>query len=124
VVSCPARDTLAFDEGVGDAGTDVIAPASLHIPPYPRQDNYFDQHYQPTLSIAFTHYAMETITNAATSVTTTVSNLIYGQPTKENEAAHNETGGSEPLSGAQGKGTVDEPFDQGNAGKRSYRRVT
>jgi hypothetical protein len=67
---------------------------------------------------------METITNAATSVTTTVSNLIYGQPTKENEAAHNETGGSEPLSGTQGKGTVDEPFDQGNAGKRSCRRVT
>jgi hypothetical protein len=60
---------------------------------------------------------METITNAATSVTSTVSNLIYGQPAKENETAHNETGGSEPISGAQGKGTVDEPFDQGNAEK-------
>jgi hypothetical protein len=54
---------------------------------------------------------METITNAATSVTTTVSNLIYGQPAKENEAAHNETAGSEPL------------FDQGNAGKRRHQRV-
>jgi hypothetical protein len=60
---------------------------------------------------------METITNAATTVTTTVSNLIYGQPAKENETAHNETGGAEPLSGAQGKGTVNEPFDQGNAGE-------
>jgi hypothetical protein len=61
--------------------------------------------------------SMETITNAATTVTTTVSNLIYGQPAKENETAHNETGGAEPLSGAQGKGTVNEPFDQGNAGE-------
>jgi len=52
---------------------------------------------------------METITNAATSVTTSVSNLIYGQPAKDNETA-----GSEPISGAQGKGTVNEPFDQGN----------
>ncbi|KAH7380326.1 hypothetical protein DE146DRAFT_729634 [Phaeosphaeria sp. MPI-PUGE-AT-0046c] len=57
---------------------------------------------------------METITNAATAVTSTVSGLIYGQP-KEGETATNETGGKEPLSGAQGKGTANDPFDQGNA---------
>jgi hypothetical protein len=61
-------------------------------------------------------FNMETITNAASTVTSTVSNLIYGQPAKENETANNETGGQEPLSGTQGKGTVNEPFDQGNAG--------
>jgi len=62
---------------------------------------------------------METITNAAnavlpTAVTSTVSSLVYGKP-KEGETATNETGGQEPLSGTQGKGTVNEPFDQGNA---------
>jgi len=46
-------------------------------------------------------------------VTSTVSGLIYGQ--KEGETATNETGGKEPLSGTQGKGTANEPFDQGNA---------
>lgn len=64
---------------------------------------------------------METITNAASAVTSTVSGLIYGQPAKEgenNNASTNETGGKEPLSGAQGKGTVSEPFDKGNAGER------
>ncbi|KAF2822276.1 hypothetical protein CC86DRAFT_385962 [Ophiobolus disseminans] len=62
---------------------------------------------------------METITNAASSVVTTASNLIYGQPAKDTEAttttAGNETAGKEPISGQQGKGTVNEPFDQGNA---------
>ncbi|KAL5119675.1 hypothetical protein ACEQ8H_002521 [Pleosporales sp. CAS-2024a] len=53
---------------------------------------------------------METITNAASTVTSTVSNLLYGQPAKENE-----TGGQEPLSGEQGKGTLNDPFDQGNS---------
>lgn len=53
---------------------------------------------------------METITNAATAVlptavTSTVSSLVYGKP-KE---------GEEPVSGTQGKGTANEPFDQGNA---------
>lgn len=58
---------------------------------------------------------METITNAASAITSTASNLIYGQPPKENEpTTSNETGGKEPLSGEQGKGTVAEPFDQGN----------
>jgi hypothetical protein len=63
---------------------------------------------------------METITNAASAVTSTVSGLIYGQPAKEGETttANNETGGKEPLSGEQGKGTVNEPFDQGNSGAR------
>jgi hypothetical protein len=63
---------------------------------------------------------METITNAATAVTSTVSGLIYGQPAKDGETnttSTNETGGKEPISGAQGKGTVNEPFDQGNAGE-------
>jgi hypothetical protein len=57
---------------------------------------------------------METISNAATAVTSTVSGLIYGQP-KEGDTATNETAGKEPLSGTQGKGTVNDPFDQGNA---------
>jgi hypothetical protein len=63
-------------------------------------------------------FIMETITNAASTVTATVSNLIYGQPTKENETTTNETGGKEPISGEQGKGTISEPFDQGNSGRR------
>jgi hypothetical protein len=64
---------------------------------------------------------METITNAASTVTSTVSNLIYGAPAKETETAHNETAGKEPLSGEQGKGTANEPFDKGNAGRRTQR---
>ncbi|KAH8724073.1 hypothetical protein GQ44DRAFT_618844 [Phaeosphaeriaceae sp. PMI808] len=52
---------------------------------------------------------METITNAASTVTSTVSSLIYGQPAKKNETA-----GQEPISGKQGKGTVNDPFDKGN----------
>lgn len=68
---------------------------------------------------------METITNAASTVTSTVSNLIYGQPAKEGETttSTNETGGKEPLSGEQGKGTVNEPFDQGNSGARLLRQL-
>ncbi|KAF2029268.1 hypothetical protein EK21DRAFT_90004 [Setomelanomma holmii] len=61
---------------------------------------------------------METITNAASAAATTVSSLIYGQPAKDSEATNattgNETAGKEPLSGEQGKGTVNEPFDKGN----------
>lgn len=64
---------------------------------------------------------MEAITNiastatniastAATTATTTVSNLIYGGQKKNNE-----TEGKEPVSGEQGKGTVTDPFDHGNA---------
>lgn len=71
---------------------------------------------------------METITNAASAVAATATNLIYGQPAKENETPSttttgNETGGKEPLSGEQGKGTVTEPFDQGNKGKRLARGI-
>jgi hypothetical protein len=58
---------------------------------------------------------METITNAASAAATTVSSLIYGQPAKDSTTAGNETAGKEPLSGEQGKGTVNEPFDKGNA---------
>jgi hypothetical protein len=64
---------------------------------------------------------METITNAASTVTSTVSNLIYGAPAKDTETAYNETAGKEPLSGEQGKGTATEPFDKGNAGKQTRR---
>lgn len=53
---------------------------------------------------------METISNIASTATSTVSNLIYGDQTKKNE-----TDGKEPVSGQEGKGTATEPFDQGNA---------
>jgi hypothetical protein len=33
------------------------------------------------------------------------------------------TSGQEPVSGKQGKGTIDEPFDQGNAGGMSRESV-
>jgi hypothetical protein len=56
---------------------------------------------------------METITNIASTATTTVSNLIYGK--------ENETSGKEPVSGQTGKGTVDEPYDQGNSGECTRR---
>ncbi len=52
---------------------------------------------------------METIGNIASTATTTVSNLIYGEQTQNTE-----TGGKEPVSGEQGKGTVSDPYDQGN----------
>lgn len=57
---------------------------------------------------------METIGNIASTATATVSNLIYGDQTKNNE-----TGGKEPISGEEGKGTATEPFDKGNAGESS-----
>lgn len=53
---------------------------------------------------------METITNIASTATSTVSNLIYGDQTKKNE-----TEGKEPVSGEQGKGTAADPYDHGNA---------
>lgn len=55
---------------------------------------------------------METISNIASSATNTVSTLIYGDQTKNNETA-----GKEPISGEEGKGTATEPFDKGNAGE-------
>ncbi|KAF2851759.1 hypothetical protein T440DRAFT_57520 [Plenodomus tracheiphilus IPT5] len=65
---------------------------------------------------------METITNIASTAANTASKLIYGEQPKDTEAttdvetktATNETGGKEPISGEQGKGTATEPYDQGN----------
>lgn len=55
---------------------------------------------------------METISNIASTATNAVTNLVYGAP----ETKVNETGGKEPVSGQTGKGTVDDPYDQGNSG--------
>ena len=55
---------------------------------------------------------METINN----VVAAASKTIWGE-TDTQKTEHNETGGQEPVSGQQGKGTPNEPFDQGNAGK-------
>ncbi|KAJ8113468.1 hypothetical protein OPT61_g4400 [Boeremia exigua] len=56
---------------------------------------------------------METITNIASTATSTVSNLIYGN--QDAATKTNETTGKEPVSGQLGKGTADEPYDQGNS---------
>lgn len=66
---------------------------------------------------------METITNLASTAATTASKLIYGEPKTVDgtTSATNETTGKEPLSGEQGKGTINDPFDQGNAGERQRR---
>jgi hypothetical protein len=53
---------------------------------------------------------METISNAVSAVTETATKAIWG------EQPNNETGGSEPVSGVQGKGTSTEPYDAGNSG--------
>ena len=58
---------------------------------------------------------METISNIASTATSTVSNLIYGN--QDTTSKTNETAGKEPVSGQTGKGTVDEPYDQGNSGE-------
>ncbi|KAJ4366681.1 hypothetical protein N0V95_000008 [Ascochyta clinopodiicola] len=57
---------------------------------------------------------METISNIVNTATTTVSNAIYGAPSEET-TKHNETAGQEPVSGQTGKGTVNDPYDQGNS---------
>lgn len=49
---------------------------------------------------------METLSNAANSA----SKMIWGDKTGD---ATTESG-QEPISGEQGKGTVEEPFDRGN----------
>lgn len=59
---------------------------------------------------------METITNVASNVVTTASKAIWGEQ-KPAAAMDNETAGQEPVNGVQGKGTPEEPFDQGNARK-------
>jgi hypothetical protein len=53
---------------------------------------------------------METISNVAAAA----SKAIWGEQTATQQ---NETAGQEPISGQQGKGTANEPFDQGNTGK-------
>ena len=53
---------------------------------------------------------METIAN----VVNTATKAIWGE--QPNPTTTNETAGSEPVSGMQGKGTVTDPYDQGNAG--------
>jgi hypothetical protein len=57
---------------------------------------------------------METVNNLASQA----SKLIWGEQntTQENQ---NETAGKEPISGEQGKGTVNDPYDQGNSGKKA-----
>jgi hypothetical protein len=55
---------------------------------------------------------METINN----VVTTASKAIWGEQNPPTTA--NETAGQEPISGMQGKGSIDQPFDQGNARKQ------
>ncbi|KAI8943086.1 hypothetical protein NX059_001117 [Plenodomus lindquistii] len=65
---------------------------------------------------------METISNLASTAVGTASKLIYGEQPQDGDkktdlettTATNETGGKEPISGKQGKGTPAEPFDQGN----------
>ncbi|KAF9692768.1 hypothetical protein EKO04_009116 [Ascochyta lentis] len=66
---------------------------------------------------------METISNIVNSATSTVSNAIYGAPSDET-TKHNETAGKEPVSGQTGKGTVDEPYDQGNSESALDRNTT
>ena len=54
---------------------------------------------------------METINN----VITTASKAIWGQEPSTTQG--NETAGEEPVSGVQGKGDLNEPFDKGNESK-------
>lgn len=61
---------------------------------------------------------METISNIASTATSTVSNLIYGN--QDTATKTNETAGKEPVSGQTGKGTAEEPYDQGNSGEFRY----
>ena len=51
---------------------------------------------------------METLSNAANSA----SKMIWGDKTGDDTIES----GQEPISGEQGKGTVEEPFDRGNEG--------
>jgi len=52
---------------------------------------------------------METVSNLANTATTAASKIIWGD-----KAAGNETAGQEPVAGEEGKGTIDDPYDQGN----------
>jgi hypothetical protein len=53
---------------------------------------------------------METVNN----VVNAASKAIWGEQNPQT-ATGNETAGQEPVSGMQGKGSADSPFDQGNA---------
>lgn len=53
---------------------------------------------------------METIQKVASAA----SKTIWGEQTATQQ---NEAGGKEPISGETGKGTPNEPYDQGNSGK-------
>ncbi|KAF2278860.1 uncharacterized protein EI97DRAFT_440374 [Westerdykella ornata] len=57
---------------------------------------------------------METIHNVAAAA----SKAIWGEQNTD-ATTQNETGGQEPISGEQGKGTPNEPFDQGNSEDRT-----
>jgi hypothetical protein len=54
---------------------------------------------------------METVTNLANAA----SKAIWGQQPSTTQG--NETAGEEPVSGVQGKGDLNEPFDKGNESK-------
>ncbi|KAF2654596.1 hypothetical protein K491DRAFT_693640 [Lophiostoma macrostomum CBS 122681] len=55
---------------------------------------------------------METLSNVASAA----SKAIFGEQNNPQATTQgNETLGQEPISGSQGKGTVNEPFDQGNS---------
>ena len=54
---------------------------------------------------------MEAINNAAAAA----SRAIWGEQPSTTQT--NETSGTEPISGVQGKGDLNEPFDKGNESK-------
>lgn len=52
---------------------------------------------------------IDAVTEAATGTTSTTS-----ATTSTNEQESKQQSGQEPVSGKQGQGTADKPFDQGN----------
>lgn len=59
---------------------------------------------------------METLKAGASKATSKAEELWNGKPTQQN----NETSGEEPMSGGKGAGTVEDPYDQGNAEQRMH----
>lgn len=56
---------------------------------------------------------METVNHTVTQIVSVASNAIWG----ENSTEKNQTNvphGEEPISGVQGKGVVNDPYDAGN----------
>ena len=131
MVLCPATDCgFTLEQGLTQELGYVICARASYVPPYAHFDlathsRYLNQTHNFTAQPARTTSTttiMETLSNLASAATNTASKLIYGDQTKpEDQAttATNETAGKEPLSGEQGKGTVAEPFDQGNAGTKT-----